>query len=254
MEMKKYSILTYNFGNYEIMREPMVVDENCEYIYVTDNPNLKSNIWKIIVEDKFKNNSPYYKAFYVRYHPFEYVNTDTCVVIDASMKIKKNLNIVIDDFNKSNNDIALLLMPFHDNKPYIEISVWNKIQKRLSNIQTQLLYNFYHHYQMENYRGGIDAGFKIVKNNKLTNDFHNTIWEHILFLKGDKDICRLDQVVLALLLYKIFNNLNVMLFSRKWIQSPYIALCQHGSAKELTFNNINWNNQYFKDQPAKFYY
>ena len=48
--MKKYSILTFNFGNYEVFREPEAVDENCEYVYVTDNPNLKSNIWKIISE------------------------------------------------------------------------------------------------------------------------------------------------------------------------------------------------------------
>ena len=48
--MKKYSILTFNFGNYEVFREPEAVDENCEYVYVTDNSNLKSNIWKIISE------------------------------------------------------------------------------------------------------------------------------------------------------------------------------------------------------------
>lgn len=252
--MKKYSILTFNFGNYEVFREPEEIDEDCEYVYVTDNPNLKSNIWKIIVEDKFKENSPYYKAFYVRYHPFEYVTTDTCIVIDSSMKIKKKLDKVIDDFNNSNNDIGLLLMPFHDNMPYEEIGVWNGRLKRLDNLQAQLLYALYHHYQMENYRGGIDAGFKIVKNNELTKEFHNTIWEHILYLKGDKDICRLDQVVLSLLLYKLYSNLNVMLFSRRWIQSPYIGYCHHGTNKESIFYNINWNNQYFMNKPAKFYY
>lgn len=252
--MKKYSILTFNFGNYEVFREPEEVDENCEYVYVTDDPNLKSNVWKIVVEDKFKNNSPYYKAFYVRYHPFEYVSTDTCIVIDASMKIKKKLNNIIDDFNNSNKDIALLLMPFHDNMPYEEIGVWNGSLKRLDNLQAQLLYALYKHYQMENYRGGIDAGFKIVKNNKLTKAFHNTIWEHILFLKGDKDICRLDQVVLSLLLYKMYSKLNVMLFSRKWIQSPFIGYCIHGTNTENVYNNINWNNQYFMNKPAEFYF
>ncbi len=252
--MKKYSILTFNFGNYEVFREPEEVDENCEYVYITDNPNLKSNVWKIIVEDRFKNNSPYYKSFYVRYHPFEYVTTDTCIVIDSSMKIKKKLDKIIDDFNNSNNDIGLLLMPFHDNKPFIEIGVWYSQLKRLSASQAGLLYCLYKHYNMENYRGGIDAGFKIVKNNKLTEDFHNTIWQHILFLKGNNDICRLDQVVLSLLLYKMFDNLSVMLFSRRWIQSPYIRYCHHGTNNESIFYNINWNNQYFMNKPAKFYY
>lgn len=252
--MKKYSILTFNFNNYEIFREPLEIDPDCEYVYVTDNPNFKSNVWKIVLEDKHPNASPFYKSFYVRYHPFEYVSTDTCIVIDSSMKIKKKLNNVIDDFNKSNNDIGLLLMPFHDNKPFVEIGIWNKQLKRLDNTQTQLLCSLYHHYQMENYRGGIDAGFKIVKNNELTKKFHNTIWEHILFLKGDKDICRLDQVVLSLLLYKMYSNLNVMMFSRKWIQSPFIGYCQHGTNNEVVYNGINWDNQYFMNQPAKFYY
>lgn len=252
--MKKYSILTFNFGNYEIFREPEEVDEECEYVYVTDNPNLKSNIWKIVVDDKFKDNSPYYKSFYVRYHPFEYVTTDTCIVIDSSMKIKKKLNKVIEDFNLRNNDIGLLLMPFHDNKPFEEIGVWNSRLKRLSNIQASLLYSLYHHYQMETYRGGIDAGFKIVKNTEKIKNFHDTVWEHILFLKGDSDICRLDQVVLSLLLYKMFSHLSVMLFSRRWLQSDYIRYCCHGSNRENLFYNINYSNQYFMNKPAEFYF
>lgn len=251
--MKTYSILTYNFGNYEVFREPEEVDENCEYVYVTDNPKLKSNIWNIKVENKFKNNSPYYKTFYVRYHPFEYVSTNTCIVIDSSMKIKRKLDKVVEDFIKSNNDIGLLLMPFHDNKPFEEIGIWNKKLRRLNNEQTLLLYKLYEYYGMQNYRGGIDAGFKIVKNNCLTDDFHNTIWQHILFLRGENDICRLDQVVLSLILYKMYDNLSVMLFSRKWIQSSYIGYCRHGTNIENVFNDIDWNNQYFKNKPAKFY-
>ena len=252
--MKKYSILTFNFGNYEIFREPEEIDEDCEYVYVTDNPNLKSNIWKIIIEDKFKEHSPYYKAFYVRYHPFEYVNTDTCIVLDSSIKIKKKLNNIIEDFNLRNDDIGLLLMPFHDNKPFEEIKVWHSQLKRLSTIQANLLYSLYKHFKMENYRGGIDAGFKIVKNTEKIKEFHNTIWEHILFLKGDSDICRLDQVVLSLLLYKMFNSLSVMLFSRKWIQSDYLHYCHHGTNRESFYFNINYNNQYFMNKPANFYY
>ena len=252
--MKKYSVLTFNFGNYEIFREPEEVDEDCEYIYVTDNPNLKSNIWKIIVETKHQDKSPYYKAFYVRYHPFEYVNTDTCIVLDSSMKIKKKLNKIIDDFNTQNDDIGLLLMPFHDNKPFTEIKIWNNNLKRLSNTQANLLYNLYKYYNMENYRGGIDAGFKIIKNTEEIKQLHETVWQHILFLKGDKDICRLDQVVLSLIIYKEFKNLKVMLFSRRWLQSEFIRYCYHGTNNENMYNNINFNNQYFLNKPAEFYF
>lgn len=252
--MKKYSILTFNFGNYEVFREPENVDEDCEYVYVTDNPNLKSDVWKIIIENKHQDKSPYYNSFYVRYHPFEYVSTDTCIVIDSSMKIKKKLDKIVEDFNIRKDDIGLLLMPFHDNKPFEEIDVWNKVLKRLSNVQTQLLYNFYYYYNMENYRGGIDAGFKIVKNTEKIKELHELVWNHILFLKGDNDICRLDQVVLSLLVYKQFSDLKVMLFSRRWIQSDYICYCHHGTNNASVFNNINYNNQYFLNKPAEFYF
>lgn len=252
--MKKYSILTFNFGNYEVFREPENVDEDCEYVYVTDNPNLKSDIWKIIIENKHQDKSPYYKSFYVRYHPFEYVSTDTCIVIDSSMKIKKKLDKIVKDFNTRKDDIGLLLMPFHDNKPFEEICVWNKVLRRLSNVQTQLLYNFYYYYNMENYRGGIDAGFKIVKNTEKIKELHELVWEHILFLKGDNDICRLDQVVLSLLVYRNFSDLKVMLFSRRWIQSDYICYCHHGTNNASAFYNINYNNQYFLNKPAEFYF
>lgn len=252
--MKKYSILTFNFGNYEVFKEPEVIDKDCEYVYITDNPNLKSNIWKIIVEERFKEHTPYYKSFYVRYHPFEYVSTNTVIVIDSSMKIKKNLSNVIDDFNNKNNDIGLLLMPFHDNKPFEEIKVWYSQLRRLSLQQANLLVNLYKHYNMENYRGGIDAGFKIVKNTEKIKELHEMVWEHILFLHGDSDICRLDQVVLSLLFYKNFSNLNVMLFSRRWIQSDYICYCHHGTNRASSYYNINYNNQYFLNKPAEFYF
>lgn len=252
--MKKYSILTFNFGNYEVFREPEAVDENCEYVYVTDNPNLKSNIWKIIVEDKHQDKTPYYKSFYVRYHPFEYVSTDTVIVIDSSMKLKKKFDKIIEDFNTRNDDIGFLLMPFHDNKPFAEIGVWYSQLRRLSASQAGLLFNLYKHHNMENYRGGIDAGFKIVKNTEKIKELHELVWEYILFLKGDSDICRLDQVVLSLLVYKKFSDLKVMLFSRRWIQSDYICYCHHGTNRASSYYNINYNNQYFLNKPAEFYY
>lgn len=35
--MKKYSILTYNIGGYEVLHEVENPSENCEYVYVTDD-------------------------------------------------------------------------------------------------------------------------------------------------------------------------------------------------------------------------
>ena len=42
------AIYTAFTGDYDTLKEPEVIDENCDYICFTDNPNLESDIWKII--------------------------------------------------------------------------------------------------------------------------------------------------------------------------------------------------------------
>lgn len=44
----RYSILTYNFNGYEILREIENPQDDVEYIYVTDNQEFKSDTWNVI--------------------------------------------------------------------------------------------------------------------------------------------------------------------------------------------------------------
>ena len=89
----KYSILSFSFGDYEELREPEEIDEECEYIFVTDNKKLKSDKWNIVyLNETFKDMNSITKTFYVRYHPFDFVNTDTVIILDGSMRIKKSLS------------------------------------------------------------------------------------------------------------------------------------------------------------------
>lgn len=44
----KIAIYTAFTGDYDTLKEPEVIDENCDYICFTDNPNLESDTWKII--------------------------------------------------------------------------------------------------------------------------------------------------------------------------------------------------------------
>ena len=48
----KIAIYTAFTGDYDTLKEPEVIDENCDYICFTDNPNLESDIWKIIQMDE----------------------------------------------------------------------------------------------------------------------------------------------------------------------------------------------------------
>jgi hypothetical protein len=44
----KKVIYSANFGSYDLLREPKFIDSDVDYIYFTDNPDIKSEIWSVI--------------------------------------------------------------------------------------------------------------------------------------------------------------------------------------------------------------
>lgn len=78
-----YSILTCNFGGYEILKEVENPRPDVEYVYVTDDETLTSSTWKIvIVKDKH--------FLDIKHDPFTYITSDVCVWMDGSYKILKD--------------------------------------------------------------------------------------------------------------------------------------------------------------------
>lgn len=88
---KKYTVLTAIFGGYDKLHDPDIIQPNTDYICITDNLNIKTNVFKLIPAPKSidENWSGRKKTYYVRYHPFEFCNSDYCVWMDASIKINK---------------------------------------------------------------------------------------------------------------------------------------------------------------------
>lgn len=57
--MKTKCIYTFIIGNYDNLKEPRVYTPGWDYICVTDNPNLKSDVWQIIqIDDETKKIEP----------------------------------------------------------------------------------------------------------------------------------------------------------------------------------------------------
>ena len=108
----KYSVLCYIFNGYEQVREVQEKDPNAEYILVTDDPKLKSNTWKVVYDANLAKMSVYRRCCNVRYNPFKYISTNLCVYIDGSIQIKKSLHKIVDDFCKSQKDLAICGHPF----------------------------------------------------------------------------------------------------------------------------------------------
>lgn len=88
LKNKKVIVYTCNFGNYESIKEPLVVDPNIEYILFTDNKNLTSKNWKIIVlNEQLKD--PRRTSRLPKIQPHKYLPAhDVSVYIDSTLEMK----------------------------------------------------------------------------------------------------------------------------------------------------------------------
>lgn len=225
--MKKYTLLTYNFNHYEQFYEPLEIDPECEYIYVTDDETLKSNIWNIIVDYSLDNLKPFEKVFEVRYNLFKYATTPICINIDGSVIVKKSLNKLYKDFEASNADIGLNPHPYKDNIP-IEYGCWVKYRnypesKAINwlNIMANYGYNF------ECTKGLVQITFRIARNTELNKDIDNRVLNLMKIMNSTDYTERLDQTIYSFVIQHNFPDINVFAMSQQVIQSDYMTWTLH---------------------------
>ena len=246
--MKQYSILSFNFNNYECLREPKYIDDECEYVYVTDDKNAKSKNWDIVYTDKFKDNSPAFASFYVRYHPFEFIHSNTAIIIDGSIQILSSLNTIYNQFNSGGYDICIMLASYYNDTYSRGINSWRGNSKAynfdVSTIDKFL--QFCKFYNVLNEYGIIESGFKILKKCDTIKSLNDEIWNTCLFLKGTDDIFRVDQYVYSIILSKKYSDkLKILKTGRDIIQSKWMQYCKHKtnipiyekSNKQMWYNN-----------------
>ena len=237
MADKKYSILTYIFGNYEFVREPLEIDPNCEYILVTDNKSLKSEHWKIIfLSDNFNSYTPISKTFYVRYHPFEFVNTDCVLLLDGSMHIKKSLHKLFNDFRKNNYDCALGSFPFKIKNVNELYDYWIK-NRNYSTTQANKNRAFYNATHIGIPKIYHETGYMLFKKCTICLQFLETVYLAINKVSlAPNDLDRLDQTIFNAILYSLYNDMKVLALSREIIQSAYIQYYKHNTTIKLSIN------------------
>ena len=228
--MYKYSVLMYNFNNYEIMREPREIDPECEYIYVTDNPDLQkqTKVWKIVVDKDLENlPSPFDKVFYARYNSFKYCSTDTCIELDGSIQIYKSLNQLYQDFTNSGAEQGLIVHPLRFSIPR-EYEIWKQIRNYPAEQAEKCMKSMEAMGYDLNYKGLYEMTVRIVKNtpnNKLLNE---SCYE--LLKKMDEH--RVDRCIFSFLINKEFNNLQIFPLSEQIIHSDWMQVCLHNK-KEI---------------------
>jgi hypothetical protein len=216
--MPKYTILTFNFNGYDMIREPLIIDQNAEYICISDTHQESKN-WKVIVDEKLTNKNPIYSSYYVRYHPFEYVNTDTVIVVDSSIQIKDQLNSFIDNFD---SDLSVMCTNYRTDEQKIDFWIKNR---KIKESDLKSIKKFINVIKQSNEKGSIGTAFNILRKTDNTIKFLNDVW-NTLIEYGEYGVPnRLDEIVFHKLL-KI-HDLKKTIYSIQQIQSTYMSYMAH---------------------------
>lgn len=221
----RYSVLTYIFNGYEHVHEVQVQDPEAEYILVTDDRELKSDTWKVVVDEKLDGLSTFDKCYQVRFNPFNYVSTDIVVRVDGSMILKDSLAPLVDKFK--DYDMCLMIHPTR-NKISDEYEAW--IERRhypVKQAERCMEYMRNHGYDFD-YRGLFQLGFVIQRNDEVTREVNKMT--HFILKTLRKPIERIDQTVFSYVVNKYFSHLKVMPVSESLTtESKYVTICYHNS-------------------------
>lgn len=233
---KLYSILMYNFNDYEVMREPEELDPECEYIYVTDNQSLKSPKWQIVVDDSLDGLSAFDKCYRVRFNLFKYASTPICIYVDGSIQIHKSLRPLYDAFIKSNADIGLNIHPNRSTMDE-EYKVWAEC-RNYPLFQQAKCYAMFNAAQYDTKYNGLYQGtVRICHNSELNRKVDSVVFNMLKKLGTNGIIERLDQTIYSFVLNKFFNNINVFPFSQQVFQSNYMTWMAHNTRTPWPYNN-----------------
>lgn len=238
------------------MREPREIDPECEYIYVTDNPDLQkqTKVWKIVVDKDLDGLSVFDKCYKVRFNLFKYCSTDTCIYLDGSVQIYKSLRKFYNDFMVSGNELGLIIHPLRFSIPR-EYEIWKQFRRYPEKQAEKCMKAMQAMGYDLNYKGLYEMTVRIVKNtprNKLIDESCYNLLKKL----GTKDcIERLDQTAYSCLMNLAFSDTKVFPMSEQIIHSDYMKWCIHGKDKinPILANTDKRNDGFLFDKMVTLY-
>lgn len=251
----KYSVVTINISGYEIVHEILEKSKNAEYILLTDDRSLKSDTWTIKYIDNEFPSDPFYTVFKLRYHIFDYINTDIAFMIDGSIQVKKNLDIFIQKMEENNSDCCLFLHNY--NKTFAEEYYAWECLKDYSHKQTEKVKYLTGDKWFNDYKGLAARTILIQKNTENIKKWNNLTFEYCKLLKSNEEtskVDRLDQTIFSYIAQKYFENiinpiyvsLNILNNSEyfAWfIHNSYTPLFSSPSPQNIIFDYYFFNKK-----------
>lgn len=223
-----YTVLSMNFGNYEVIHPVLDKSDRARYIMVTDDPNLvdESGTWEIVCDKSLLNiTDPFYRVIYVRNHCFQYTDDDIVIKIDGSVGINKSLDDIVDKFSDGKYDLSIMLHPTR-NTMFDEYSAWVGMRGYDVNKANNIL-NFLANaegYPVKDFKGLCQLCFCIQRRNVINVQINQMMWAWSCYLDG-----RVDQCIFSFILQKYFPNVNIMFVDQRIYQSEYFTWYQHNS-------------------------
>ena len=220
----RYTILSFNFGGYDKLREPKAVDPDAEYVFVTDRP-ASSSRWKVVVDPKLVNRNPIYSSYYVRYHPFEYASTGLVVTLDASVQLNDSLAPIVEEFRT--HDYAVMLTNYRTDED--KLHQWTVRRPRMSDDDGGRISAFMRKAGQAGWKGSVGRAFIAQRDTPAVNRFNRHVWRYLLALGRYGIPNRQDEIVVHKLLDRYRGRLDLFPVSVQIVQSTYMTYCVHGS-------------------------
>ena len=179
-------------------------DPNAEYILITDNPTLKSETWRVVLEP-MDGMTDFEKVCQVRYNLFRYAETELCVRIDGSIGINRPLGTIISKMQEGRYDRCLMLHPRRNTMPS-EYAAWvrsrgysqHQADRCMAAMRTAC-------YSMD-YRGLFQTCFEVVRRNEVNSSLNEQTLTLLQTLAEDGHIERVDQTIFSFVLNRYYSD------------------------------------------------
>lgn len=227
----KYSVVMYNFNDYEIMRHIPRHAQNpeIEFLYITDNPQYVGGGWKTIVDETLSQLSPFDKCYAVRFNLFKYATSDVCLYLDGSIQIISDLMPLFLQFDESKKDIGVMVHPYRSTMidEYIKWTIDRHYDKKQGFKCLAYMHNA--GYDCKNYHGLYQGCLRFIRKTERNAQLDKSTLETLKTLGTNGIIERLDQTIFSFLLNTTFSDMSIYPISEWIIHSAFLQWMVHAT-------------------------
>ncbi len=254
----RYSIITCNFGNYELIREISNPLSDVEYIYVTDDETITSNTWTVIYDKRYdKIKEPFDKVVEFRSRVLDYCNSDICLRLDGSIKFRGDYyEELVKTFNDDNYDISFIMSPRCSNIIH-ELEDWEYIRGLPKNIINNFLEFADNNSLVKNVLTNSICclGLLLQRKNDLNRLINARQFAELNYFKneyGYDSYFRCDQIFFTYVINNYFRGIKVLPLSYDVIFNKSSCLMRHNTNTPIYEFKLNLRNTVFLfDEPLK---